>query len=229
MSNKKINVAIVGNYGNSEYIKWLQSIDNYEMVISEIKNREDLSRVTEYPDLLVFTGGSDVNPDYYSEKLGKYTHIDKERDSFEYAVYDKLNNRNVKKLGICRGSQFLTVLSGGKLIQHVNGHMGEHTIETQGSSRFKMTSDHHQMLYPFELNKEQFKLIAWSEYFKSSTYLNGNNEEIDLNKDFLEPEIVYYNNTNSLTIQGHPEYSHCNKETSNYCKRLVIKLLESKL
>jgi hypothetical protein len=82
------------------------------------------------------------------------------------------------------------------------------------------------MLYPFDLNKKDYELIAYSEYFQSKTYLNGDNEEIELSKDFLEPEIVYYKNTNSLCIQGHPEWSHCERRTSLMCLNLIDKYLK---
>lgn len=82
------------------------------------------------------------------------------------------------------------------------------------------------MLYPFDMNPKDYELLAYSEYFQSKTYLNGNNEEIELPKDFLEPEIVYYKNTNALCIQGHPEWSHCEKRTSNMCLNLIDKYLK---
>lgn len=92
--------------------------------------------------------------------------------------------------------------------------------------RYNITSSHHQMLYPFDLNEKDYKLIAYSEYFQSKTYLDGKNEEINLPNNFLEPEIVYYKNTNSLCIQGHPEWSHCEKRTSSMCLDLLDKYLK---
>lgn len=118
-------------------------------------------------------------------------------------------------------SQFLTTMSGGSLIQHVNGHGGDHLISTKEGIMLKMTSTHHQMMYPYDLNKDKFDLIAWSTYFKSDTYLNGRNEEIEIPTEFLEPEIVHYKNTNALAIQGHPEFSSCNREASDYCLDLI--------
>ena len=120
----------------------------------------------------------------------------------------------------------MTVLSGGRLIQHVEGHGRDHSMILNNRLSYKITSSHHQMLYPFDLNKKDYELIAYSEYFQSKTYLNGNNEEIELSKDFLEPEIVYYKNTNALCIQGHPEWSHCEKRTSNMCLNLIDKYLK---
>lgn len=96
----------------------------------------------------------------------------------------------------------------------------------RGSVRYNITSSHHQMLYPFDLNEKDYELIAYSEYFQSNTYLNGDNKEIELAKNFLEPEIVYYKNTNALCIQGHPEWGHCEKRTSEMCLNLIDKYLQ---
>ena len=129
-------------------------------------------------------------------------------------------------LGICRGNQLLTILSGGKLIQHVEGHCRDHSMVLNNGLKYNITSSHHQMLYPFDLNEKDYELVAYSEYFQSNTYLNGVNEEIELPKNFLEPEIVYYKNTNALCIQGHPEWSHCEKRTSTMCLNLIDKYLK---
>jgi len=82
------------------------------------------------------------------------------------------------------------------------------------------------MIYPFDLNEKSYELIAYSEYFQSKTYLNGDNKEVELSKNFLEPEIVYYKNTNALCIQGHPEWSHCERRTSSMCLNLIDKYLK---
>jgi GMP synthase-like glutamine amidotransferase len=224
MSKIKKNIIIVGN-SNNDYLTWLGKLKNFNIkVINNLKDFNKLLDKGEFIDLAVFTGGSDVNPDYYGQNIGKFTHIDKERDAFEVSIWERLP-KSVVKVAICRGAQFATAMSGGSLVQHVNGHGGEHTISTKEGLILNMTSTHHQMMYPNELSKDAYDLIAWSTYFKSDTYLNGRNEEMEIPREFLEPEIVYYKNTNALAIQGHPEFSSCDTETSNYCLDLVRNLL----
>lgn len=176
-------------------------------------------------DLIFLTGGADVDPSLYNQRVGSHTHINKKRDQLELKLCTMYGH--LPKLGICRGAQFLTALSGGKLIQHVNGHNTAHTIQTgegMGEDHYKtftMSSSHHQMMYPFNLNQDQFKLIAWSEYFKSNTYLNGDDKQIKKAETFLEPEIVHYEKFNALCIQGHPEYSTVPEPTVNFVKDLI--------
>lgn len=225
MKKPKIKVLFLNkNYQN--YLTWLEKDFEVEKLL--ITNKEELNKnltkIIEI-DLVVFTGGADVNPKYYVENKGKYTSINKERDEFEFRVLDLLKN-SIPKLGICRGAQLLTVYSGNTLIQHVAGHTSEHEIEFFNGYVDKITSTHHQMMYP---NNSNNLLLAWSNHFRSNTYLNGNNEEIKLPISFLEPEIVYYPSTNSLCIQGHPEFETCSKTTSNYCLKMVNNLLNKEL
>lgn len=225
----KLNVIIVGKH-IGDYTRWIKA--NFEekrdLTISYIQNKEDINKVKEaspLPDLIIFTGGADVNPRYYAENLGKFTSCNTERDDVDFEVAQTF--RSIPKLGICRGSQFLTVQAGGKLIQHVTGHTQSHPITTRRGNEYKMTSTHHQMCYPYDING--YKLLAWSTRYRSATYLDGNNKEIELPGNFLEPEIMYYPNTNALAIQGHPEFGNCPKETSEFCIKLVEKLLKGEL
>ena len=214
-----LNIVIADDSSSLEYVSYLN--EKYKVTVhksTDVKNPKDI-------DLVLFTGGEDVNPEQYYEPIGKYTSINKARDRKEIDTFHKFRGHSLL-LGICRGSQMMTVLSGGKLIQHVEGHGRDHSMVVNGSLKYQITSSHHQMLYPFNLKEKDYELVAYSEYFQSNTYLNGDNEEIELPKNFLEPEIVYYKNTNALCIQGHPEWSHCEKRTSNMCLNLIDKYLK---
>jgi putative glutamine amidotransferase len=214
-----LNIVIADDSSSLEYVSYLNQ--KYDVIVhktKDVKNPQDIN-------LVLFTGGEDVHPNTYGEEVGKFTSCNTTRDKKEMDTFYKFKNHSLI-LGICRGSQLITVLSGGKLIQHVEGHGRDHSIVVKNSLKYNITSSHHQMLYPFDLNQKDYELIAYSEYFQSKTYLNGNNEEIDLPKNFLEPEIIYYKNTNSLCIQGHPEWSHCEKRTSLMCLNLIDKYLQ---
>jgi gamma-glutamyl-gamma-aminobutyrate hydrolase PuuD len=207
------------------FIKNLIPKDKELVIITKIKDVEDLPKI----DLVYFTGGEDVSPDFYGQGVGKFTTFNKKRDDLEYSNFNNVFY-GTPKLGICRGAQFLTVVNGGKLIQHVTNHNTDHNISINNSLEIPITSSHHQMMFPYDLPKEQYELIAHSTYFKSNTYLDGNNEEIKLPKGFLEPEIVYYPNSNSLCIQGHPEWMNPDCKTVTYINNLInSKLFKNEL
>ena len=214
-----LNIVIADDDSSLDYVSYLN--EKFEVIVHKTKDVKDPKDI----DLVLFTGGEDVNPVYYNERVGKHTHFNDNRDKKEMDTFYRFKGKSFL-LGICRGSQLLTTLSRGKLIQHVEGHCKDHSMVLNNSLKYNITSSHHQMIYPFDLNEKDYELIAYSEYFQSKTYLNGNNEEIELSKDFLEPEIVYYKKTNALCIQGHPEWNHCEKRTSQMCLNLIDKYLK---
>lgn len=220
MNKKNINVLVNKSAGPDSYINLLN--ERYNVIVIDAFNYNN-----EKLDLVLFTGGEDVDPGYYNENKGKFTGVNKSRDDKEsrYMFYPEYT-KNVPKLGICRGSQFLTVMSGASLIQHVNGHaIGQlHPIIINGiydNLVVDITSTHHQMMFPYSLPKDNYEIIGTSSKFLSNTYLNGNDKEKELPINFEECEIVYYKNTNSLCIQGHPEMAHCPDETKNICLDII--------
>lgn len=222
----KINVLVNEKSSYSEYITFLNHLYDVNVITftNFLKDKFEI-------DLVLFTGGEDVNPDMYHEAQGKHTFCNLERDSIEEKMF--FLNMHVPKLGICRGSQFLTVMSGGKLIQHVTGHAIGRTHEIILKHPFvgeiyEITSTHHQMMFPYNLDSESYTIIATSKYYMSNTYLNGKNDEIKLPKNFEECEIVFYPKTNSLAIQGHPEFAMCPKKTKDFCLNLISRKLLNK-
>lgn len=218
----KLNLVIADGSSSMEYIQYLST--DFEVTVidfKDVKNRKDV-------DLVLFTGGEDVNPELYGEAKGQFTYINKGRDKKEREVFNFFKGY-VSMLGVCRGNQLLCVLNGGRLIQHVEGHDRDHTIMIKGyTSPIPITSTHHQMVYPFNLKEENYELVGYSEFYKSKTYLNGDNREINLPKEFLEPEIVFYPKTKCLGIQGHPEYGSCPSNTKKICMKLIKKYLLNK-
>lgn len=234
---KKLNIHFSGNLVDENIVRFLK--DEFEIEIinisaNEINNpKQEILNTLKTIDLIIFTGGEDVNPAIYGEEVGKYTHINKKRDDLEFNLLHakKIPSsyiRQIPKLGICRGAQLLTVYNGGRLIQHVEGHKNNNQlidiVFTFGTKTIEISSDHHQMMFPFNLNKKDYELIGFSQKFQSNTYLNGRNEEIKLPQGFLEPEIVYYEHKKSLCIQGHPEWC-IGSEGSLECIKLIKKYL----
>lgn len=189
-------------------------------------------QVLEYPneikkdDVVLFEGGTDVNPEMYGQQRGLHTqHPDYDRDLREKVFFLKAQKAGAACLGICRGSQFLTVMCGGKLIQDVTGHCGSHNMSVWEDDPpvIRVTSTHHQMCYPFDLPKEDYEIIGYAIPHLSKHYLNGNNkEEVE---PPVEPEIIWYPKKRSLAIQGHPEYMGKDEPFPVYCRNLVKKYI----
>ena len=84
-------------------------------------------------DGLVFSGGSDLDPELYGEEAHAETMgVVRERDDFELALMRAALARDLPVLAICRGSQVLNVALGGGIEQHVPDRVGER--RTQGDA-----------------------------------------------------------------------------------------------
>ena len=151
-------------------------------------------------DLIVFTGGSDVSPGLYGEKAHATTYSDPNRDRIETSIFTK--NRTTPKVGMCRGAQFLNVMNGGRLWQHVERHAlrGKHgltrlDVDNRHAKTYYVTSTHHQMMRP----TDEAIVLAKANWV-------DNVETVGEQAVISGIEVVFYSETNSLCFQPHPEY-----------------------
>ena len=173
--------------------------DQLDMVDESIatSNPKDLKR----GDILVSWGGADISPSLYNKYVGARTgarSYPSHRDKIEWELMRRAVELEVPIIGVCRGGQMLCALAGGFLIQHVEGHFGEHRATTKEGFEITVNSIHHQMMYPFEVDHE---LLASVPTPLSSIHL-----DVDTNVPLdLEPEYVYFNKIKGFAIQWHPE------------------------
>jgi len=183
--------------------KWLENLGHDVKIVDGLG--ADLEKVYT-PDLVVFTGGSDVSPFLYNQ-TNTHSHSDARRDLTEIAWYHKFYS--VPKLGICRGGQFLHVMNGGEMVQDISRHAisGEHDCKFWNrDAPYQVTSTHHQMMKM----RPDTPAIAYAN-------LNGNKER--------EAECQYYGQSKSMCFQPHPEYEKVNPATGLYPARGTNALL----
>jgi gamma-glutamyl-gamma-aminobutyrate hydrolase PuuD len=83
---------------------------------------ETLDRI----DGLLFSGGSDLDPELYGQEAHPETNgIVPERDRAEIALLRAALERDMPVLAVCRGSQVLNVALGGDLVQHLPEIVGD--------------------------------------------------------------------------------------------------------
>lgn len=159
-------------------------------------------------DCVMFTGGEDVSPHMYGEDPHPLTGpTNTLRDEKEKEIFDHCLLAGKPMIGICRGSQFLCAMSGGKLHQHVVGHAtaAGHMLTTVDEREFPVTSTHHQMM---DISTSSLALpLAWRE---------GEGSVFD-----LDPEVVWFMDTKALAVQYHPEYMPEDSEGRKYFIQLV--------
>lgn len=175
-------------------------------------------------DIVIFTGGEDVTPSLYGCEKHHTTWSNLDRDLKEKEIFEKIRPDQFC-IGICRGSQLLCCLNGGLLIQDVTNHAIRHTHEiykANGRGVYEITSTHHQMQYPFNLNEEDYKVLYYADF--RSGYYAGDKIPRTIP---CEPEIVLYQKEGKpkcLAIQGHPEMMRLESPTIAMLNNLINSL-----
>lgn len=176
-------------------------------------------------DLVVFTGGEDVDPAMYGEEeVHPRTHFNTLRDGHENIAFDQAEMLGIPMIGICRGAQFLCMENGGVLIQD-QPNPGPHKMFTYDGNEFTTSSMHHQAMFPFNLPDEDYRVIGWTKGLLAH-HQNGKQEEMD---PPVECEVVYFPVTKCLGIQGHPEMMAIDSPAVIYFRNLLTKFLDNTL
>lgn len=186
-----MKVFVVG--GSINYANWIKDVE----LVNDLRKAQ----------IVLFTGGEDVDPSMYGCEKHPSTWSNISRDLEEKRVFENIRPDQFV-LSICRGSQYASALNGGLIVQDVRNHAlwGTHKI-TNGKDTYQITSTHHQMQYPYNLSEEDYDVLFWAEG-RSKGYYAGDKIDPKVIMEKGEPEIVLYHkkgNPKCLAIQGHPE------------------------
>lgn len=167
------------------------------------------AKFLEDADLVVFTGGPDVDPQLYGERAHKTTRFNPGRDDDDIAAYMKCLDLGIPMMGVCRGMQFLHVMNGGKLYQDIENHQGTHKLFDVHTKELieKVSSVHHQSVIP----QTGMTLVATA--IGAKCMRRAINPTVELSGLQLDVEALFYPETLCFGVQGHPEYSGYNAYT----------------
>lgn len=183
---------------------------------------DEYFRVTEPKELdkdsaVVVWGGQDISPSLYNKPVGRFTDASEEpswRDTIEWNLMKEALELGIPIIGICRGAQMLCALAGGYLAQDVTNHTRSHDVITSTGEVFKVSSLHHQMLYPFEVDHE---MVAWTKQPLSTHYLDA---DAQINMP-MESEFVYFPKHRGIAIQWHPEFMPVNTPANQFVAKKI--------
>jgi gamma-glutamyl-gamma-aminobutyrate hydrolase PuuD len=159
-------------------------------------------------DMIQFTGGHDVSPRLYGEYPHRETYTNPNRDRIEAFTYYIAYDSSKKLAGICRGAQFLNVMCGGELWQHVNNHgiMGTHKARCEITNKTHLvTSTHHQMMR-IGVDGDPLLVMTAKESTKKER-VKSNNHSVTVFNDDLDIEALYYEKERCFCFQPHPEHA----------------------
>src|SRR5437016_7720296 len=179
--------------------KWFRPIFRKHPEIKVWNARNRNVRLDEM-DGVQLTGGSDISPEFLSQKVLDPSVLDKqidpERDRWEFAAVREALARGLPILAICKGLQVFNVALGGTLKLDIKGHnlpeQKQRDVQplrsTRGAShRFsKVNSAHHQAI---DQLGNDLEVEAWAAH-------DGIIEQVRLRKYQF-----------GLAVQYHPERS----------------------
>jgi gamma-glutamyl-gamma-aminobutyrate hydrolase PuuD len=199
--------------------------------------------------MVMYGGGEDISPSLYNEPVNDKTgawETPSRRDKLEKSIFEIAKEAGAKHFGICRGSQFLAAMAGGKLFQHVNNHGRNHTVEfhvnnvlysqlsygllreerielAQYEPTFLVTSTHHQAV---DIRSLKNASLLFSTPCISDVYETGT-EVIPPEEIKQDTEAYYLPEEQILGIQGHPEFMNKDSAFVKTSRKLVLALLRS--
>lgn len=173
-------VDIINNRENdviiSQYVQRVSDSGAVPMLIPSIEKMENIETLLDIADGVLLIGGRDYDPADYGEKPHPETMMNRMRPHFDITFGTEVLRRKMPVLGICAGCQLLNIVSGGKLIQHLDNaveHKGgvEHSavivqdgffakaLGKSAGDKVTVNSFHHQALSPANLGNG-FKITA---------------------------------------------------------------------
>ena len=144
-------------------------------------------------DIIALGGGCDVDPELYGEDCRNETSFNVFRDKVCIDVYKDAVRNKKKIIGICRGAQFISVMLGGKLWQHIAGHPAIHAVE----GGMLVNSFHHQ-----GIKKHDGITVVHTAPIEYGSSFSGMSNVADTDMNVVET----FTAPNILCVQWHPEF-----------------------
>ncbi len=184
----------------------------------------EIKEVPAHADIIVWTGGEDIDPLMYDEKPIPETYYNRKRDVEDVSIYREAEKDGKILIGICRGAQLLNVLNGGKMWQDVNGHGSTiHQVFDNITKEFySVNSIHHQMMIP----PKHAEIVGWNAIStQKESYSRSWIKKPGAGETEIDPEVVWFPRTKALCFQGHPEFGH--QPTNDYFFQLVDRYIKA--
>jgi putative glutamine amidotransferase len=107
-----------------EYVRAVEQAGGRPLLVPP--SEQGVEETLDVVDGLIFSGGSDLDPDLYGQESHPATvGVRADRDRAELTLLSAALERDLPVLAICRGSQVLNIARGGDLVQHLPDVVGD--------------------------------------------------------------------------------------------------------
>ena len=172
--------------------------------------KSEVGHLLDRLDGLLLCGGPDIDPQNYGEKAHETVQkLNKERESFDFALARAAKKAKIPVLGICLGSQIMNVIRGGSLYQDIPSQIGKKVPHRPSSFE-----EVYAPMHIIELNKEGklFELygrerISVNSYHHQAVKNLGAGLQVEA-RSVLDGVVEALSDPNAefvLGVQFHPE------------------------
>ena len=132
-------VGIIGSVDDEKntklkntYVKAIEFCGGAPILLPYVETAESIKRFTENCDGFLLTGGVDIHPNRYGEKIkNKCGKIQRHRDILEFRAFESIYKHDKPIMAICRGAQLVNVALGGNLHQDINDEIQTSILHQQ--------------------------------------------------------------------------------------------------
>lgn len=186
-----------------------------------------VDQLYEICDGILFTGGHDVSPVLYNEKISeKCGEVCQKRDILEKYLFEKCYRDDKPVFGICRGIQFINVMMGGTLYQDL-------------PSEYKRSAIEHHMEPPYERVCHEVSIVPetplsrllQTEHTGVNSYhhqaikqLGKGLQAMAYSEDGLTEAVQVEEKSFIWAVQWHPEFNY---KIDNTSQKIVKAFVEA--
>lgn len=194
-----------------EYIDKIEKAGGVPLVLPILKeyNLEELDSIIDKIDGIIFSGGCNVNPNWYGQNLmEEECEEDDIRNQFERDLFILSRRRMKPILGICRGCQLINVLQGGSLIQKIDNEI-DTKICHWGNGQKIYDKEHNVCLDKNSVLNNIFKqeIIYVNSFHEQCVKKLGKDLKITAKccEDSVPEAVEYQGDFYMIGVQWHPE------------------------
>ena len=219
-----------GNKGyniSPDFIRALSALGAIAITLPSVTDDDGLLRdALALCDGVIFTGGPDVRPSLFGEKIiPSCGTINDERDAFEIKLYKMAMEADKSILGICRGVQVMNIAEGGNIYQDIYSQSGtmlvHHTLDSKRAFHDVSISDK-RVLEKIRFSTDSFTVNSY--HHQSVKDLANGYEAVAYSPDGLVEAIYMPSRRFVVGVQWHPEKRFEGDENSF---RILIDFVES--
>ncbi|MFS0869061.1 gamma-glutamyl-gamma-aminobutyrate hydrolase family protein [Paenibacillus xylanilyticus] len=195
-----------------DYMNAIEETGGIPVMLPLTQNLEIIAALANAFDGFLFTGGHDLNPELYHERVEDTCgELCIERDMMEALLFQKVIELDKPAFGICRGLQLFNVMLGGSLYQDIPTQ-----VHVSDPVNHKQSPPYTNLVHQVHIEKDNLLHdIVQTDIIRVNSYhhqgiktLSDKLTAAAAAEDGLVESVVMPNQKFVLAVQWHPEYSY---------------------